>query len=123
MKFSKVLFISRSATLEAIRVHRTAQKMKFYIKDFFSKCDQIRRKLWIWSHLLKKSLIANFISLCSETIEFCFADTYSDPFQTPSMKRVAKIVNGFLPFPQHPPSQMFDRVLNTPLFGAYISLD
>ena len=30
----------------------TAQKMKFSIKDFFSKCDQI---LWIWSHLLKKS--------------------------------------------------------------------
>ena len=23
----------------------TAQKMKFSIKDFFSKCDQIRRKL------------------------------------------------------------------------------
>ena len=33
----------------------TAQKMKFSIKDFFSKCDQIRRKLRIWSHLLKKS--------------------------------------------------------------------
>ena len=30
----------------------TAQKMKFFIKDFFSKCDQICRKLWIWSHLL-----------------------------------------------------------------------
>ena len=30
------------------------QKMKFSIKDFFSKCDQIRRKLRIWSHLLKK---------------------------------------------------------------------
>ena len=30
--------------------------MKFSIKDFFSKCDQIRRKLQIWSHLLKKSL-------------------------------------------------------------------
>ena len=26
---------------------RTAQKMKFPINDFFSKCDQIRRKLWI----------------------------------------------------------------------------
>ena len=39
----------------------TAQKMKFYIKDFFSKCDQIRRKLWIWSHLLKKSLIESLI--------------------------------------------------------------
>ena len=39
----------------------TAQKMKFSIKDFFSKCDQIRRNLRIWSHLLKKSLMENFI--------------------------------------------------------------
>ena len=35
--------------------------MKFSIKDFFSKCDQIHRKQWIWSHLLKKSLMENFI--------------------------------------------------------------
>ena len=33
----------------------TVQKMKFSINDFFSKCNQIRRKLQIWSHLLKKS--------------------------------------------------------------------
>ena len=39
----------------------TAQKMKFSIKDFFSKCDQVRRKLRIWSHLLKKFLMENFI--------------------------------------------------------------
>ena len=39
----------------------TAQKMKFSIKDFFSECEQIRRKLRIWSHLLKKSLMGNFI--------------------------------------------------------------
>ena len=39
----------------------TAQKMKFPIKGFFSKCDQIRRKLRIPSHLLKKSLMENFI--------------------------------------------------------------
>ena len=39
----------------------TAQKMKFSIKDFFSTCDQIRWKMRIWSHLLKKSLMANFI--------------------------------------------------------------
>ena len=39
----------------------TAQNMKFSIKDFFSKCDQIRSFLWIWSHLLKKSLMKNFI--------------------------------------------------------------
>ena len=39
----------------------TAQKMKFSIKDFFSKCQQIRSFLRIWSHLLKKSLMENFI--------------------------------------------------------------
>ena len=39
----------------------TAQKMKFSIKDFSSKCGQIRRKLRIWSHLLEKSLMENFI--------------------------------------------------------------
>ena len=38
-----------------------AQKMKFSIKDFFSKCDQIRRSLRIWSHLFKKSLMVNFV--------------------------------------------------------------
>ena len=27
----------------------------FSIKEFFSKCDQIRRKLRIWSHLMTKS--------------------------------------------------------------------
>ena len=30
----------------------------FSIKDFFKQCDHIRGKLiWIWSHLLKKSLM------------------------------------------------------------------
>ena len=41
------------------------QKMKFSIKDFFSKCDQIRSHRRIWSHWLKKSLMENFIFLCS----------------------------------------------------------
>ena len=44
-----------------VRTIRTARKMKFSIKNFFSKCDQIRRKLWTGSHLLKKSLVENFI--------------------------------------------------------------
>ena len=35
---------------------RTAQKIKFSIKYFFTKCDQIRSFLWIYSHQLKKSL-------------------------------------------------------------------
>ena len=40
--------------------NRTAQKAIFSIKDSFSKYDQIRRKLKIWSHLLKKPLMENF---------------------------------------------------------------
>ena len=35
--------------------------MTFSIKDFFSKRDQIRSFLMIWSHLLKKSLIENVV--------------------------------------------------------------
>ena len=46
----------------------TAQKMKFSIKDFFSKCDQSRSFLQIWSHLLKKSLMGNSI--------FCAVDIF-----------------------------------------------
>ena len=37
------------------------QKVKFSVKDIFRKCDEIRRKLRIWSHLPKKSLMENFI--------------------------------------------------------------
>ena len=47
----------------------TVQKMKFPIKDFFCKCDQIRRKLPIWLHLLKKSLMENFIFCAVSKIE------------------------------------------------------
>ena len=35
--------------------------MKFSSKDIFSKCDQIGSFLRIWSHLLNKSLMENFI--------------------------------------------------------------
>ena len=37
--------------------------MKFSLKDFFSKCDQIRKKLLIWPHLLKKYSVENLIFL------------------------------------------------------------
>ena len=47
----------------------TAWKMKFSIKDFNSKCDQIRNLLRIWSHLLKKSLMGNVIFLCCEVFD------------------------------------------------------
>ena len=42
--------------------------MMFCIKDFFSKCDQIRWKLRIWSHLLKNSLIEN-VTFCAVNVK------------------------------------------------------
>ena len=49
---------------KAHQTRYTAQKMKFSIKDFFREYGQICRKLWIWSHLLKKSLMEN-LSFCA----------------------------------------------------------
>ena len=39
------------------------KKQSFSITEFFSKCDQIRR-LRIWSHLLKKSVMENIFVQC-----------------------------------------------------------
>ena len=63
VKFSKDKYISRWVDQENL-VYVTGQKIKFSVKDFFIKCDQIHKKPLIWSHLLKKSLIDNFIFLC-----------------------------------------------------------
>ena len=41
------------------------KKMKLSIMGFFSKCDQIRRKLRIWSHLLKKSVMKKYFIFCA----------------------------------------------------------
>ena len=57
-----------------VLIMHTGQKMKFSIKDFFNKCDQIRRKLRIWSHLLKKFLIGNFI-FCAMAIDISYFPT------------------------------------------------
>ena len=46
--------------------------MKLSIKDIFSKCDQIRSFPWIWSHLLKKSFMENFI-FCAVSRVFRFS--------------------------------------------------
>ena len=52
-------YIENSSTL-------TAQKIKFSIKAFFSKCKQIRNFLRIWPHLLRKSFMENII-FCAVT--------------------------------------------------------
>ena len=56
--YKRTLMISKE---QLIDLTGTVQKMKFFIMDFFSKCDQICLFLWIWSHLLKKSLMEHFI--------------------------------------------------------------
>ena len=58
--------------------------MKFSIKDFSSKCDQIRRFLWIWSHLLEKSLMENFI-FCAVLIKLKKYQEREDEFKSQSL--------------------------------------
>ena len=55
----------------------TAQKMNFSIQDFFSKCGQIRRKLRFLSHLLKKSLMENFIFWVQCSVEEDFPSQFN----------------------------------------------
>ena len=83
----------------------TAQKIKFSIQDFFSKCDQIRSFLRIWLHLLKKSLIENFVFLCAVNINLVvlFAKKDSDyrndakgPRRSPSNHRFARMARDVL---------------------------
>ena len=57
-----------------VTIRITAQKMNIPIKDFFSKFNQIRRKLQIWSHLLKKSLMENLI--CCEANYLLWQETF-----------------------------------------------
>ena len=78
--------------------------MKFSIKNFFSKCDQIRSFLRIWSHLLKKYLMENFIFCAVNVLTFCAhnlsfnlqtAEAHLELSQESKMEVFAKIVNGF----------------------------
>ena len=60
-------------------------KMKFSIKHFFSRCDQIRTFLRIWSHLLTKSVTENFIFYAAyspfwETISLLLTQSYFQTF-------------------------------------------
>ena len=62
----------------------TVQKKKLSIKDFFSKCDQIRSFLRIWSHLLKKSLMKNFI-FCAVIFCCIFIGSHMKPSKPKSL--------------------------------------
>ena len=68
----------------------TPQRMKFSINDFFSKCDQIRRKRQIWSDLLKKSLMENFIFcvVCPR----CFRGPVAEFYRTAIFQNVSALL-------------------------------
>ena len=51
--------------------------MKSSVKDFSSKCDEIRSFLWIWLHLLKNALMEKFI-FCALIPLYHFAHLDSD---------------------------------------------
>ena len=53
------------------RLAYTIQKMKFSFKEFLSKCDQIHSFLRISLHLLRKSLMENFI-FCAVLCQYYF---------------------------------------------------
>ena len=59
--FCKVLQVYLSYSFLTSHFEYTSQKMKFSIRDFSSKCDQIRSFLRIWSHLLKIFVMENCI--------------------------------------------------------------
>ena len=59
--FSRSAQQKQSATIAS-----TVQKIKFFIKDLFSKCDQMQ------SHLLKKSLLENF-TFCAVCIHCSYS--------------------------------------------------
>ena len=54
-------FVDLMAVWLKLYAKLTSQKIKFPIKDFFSKYVQIHSFLWIWSYLLNKSLMESFI--------------------------------------------------------------
>ena len=108
------LNLMSQSSLPWLFLHRfTAQKMKFSIKNLFSKDDQIRRKLRIWSHLLKKSLMENFI-LCAVDVPLykegrnssnkhppsCFMPFKSITFATVSyLQQIVNLSIGILLYP------------------------
>ena len=79
----------------------TAQKMKFSIDDFFSKCDQIRRKRFCAVFIVKFERIQhniqhiNFIFLCCFCTLFAlWVASYSEVYLKPSKSSTKYLLQG-----------------------------
>ena len=68
--------------------------MKFSIKYFFSYCDQIHSFLRIWSHLLKESLMENFIfcAVCIKSIACYYIVVEYDVPEFPEAKLISNTI-------------------------------
>ena len=77
--------------------------MKFSIKDFFrqmlpnpQECDQFHRKLRIWSHLLKKSLMEN-LNICAVYCTFPISNLSCTPKLIQRHYKLSKVeINGVI---------------------------
>ena len=87
-------FRSNEASTICDEQHVHCSEKKFSIKDFFSKFDQIRSFLHIWSDLLKKSLMGNFIfyAMMSETVSLSVPQRWPWGNQVPVKKILQKIL-------------------------------
>ena len=73
----------RGLVISALKLYYTAQKMKFSIKVFLSKCDQICNKLRIWSNFLEKFFTENFLySSSNDTVILLIPCLILNPFPT-----------------------------------------
>ena len=77
--------------------YRTAQKIKFFAKGFFSKWNQIQKKMGICSHLLKQSLtecnVTNwYIHVFSSYTAICKADTIPYSFVFTSCLQISLLI-------------------------------
>ena len=100
-------------------MYYAAQKMKFSIKDLFSKYDQICSFLPIWSHLLKQFLRENFTFYAVKFVPFTqgLPDAYSETCETSQTEFFTKVVNGFQSWSImviKARSKRFVTILNTP---------
>ena len=58
---NEIIVLNIAKSFGDTKIPLTARKMELSIKGFFCNCDQIHRKLLIWSDLPKKPLIEDFI--------------------------------------------------------------
>ena len=57
------IYVRFKFSLRSIIAILSLYKNEVFNEEFLSKCDQIHRKLRIWSYLLKKSFMENVIFL------------------------------------------------------------